>query len=55
MAEIITDQNGKMHEVASNANGVSYENLLKMSNVNNLKYRFRRIREFVRCNFSREE
>lgn len=37
------------------ANGMSYENLLKMSNVDNLKYRFRRIREFVRHNFSRED
>lgn len=35
-------------------NGMSYEKLYKLSNIDNLKYKFRRIRDYVRKNFSRD-
>lgn len=34
------------------SNGVSYGKLQQMSDIDNLKYRFRRIREYVRQNYS---
>ena len=35
-------------------NGMSYEKLYKLSNIDNLKDKFRRIRDYVRKNFSRD-
>lgn len=52
---VILEFGDEMYEYfVLHANGMPYEKLYQLSKIDNLKYRFRRIREYVRENFSKE-